>query len=143
MDAGRRIAAGVFLLSWVTFAWFYGGAGWNGHAQFDLTRALVERRTLYIDGYDVNTGDVSRGGDGHTYSNKPPGVSFLAAIPYAGVFAVETALHVPFDRVERMNLWIVTAFTCGGSGALMGAILYLYGRRRVPATALASASTPL
>src|SRR5258708_25502865 len=143
MDDDRRIATGLFVLAWVTFAWFYGGAGWNGHAQFDLTRALIERQTLYIDGYDVNTGDTSRGIDGHTYINKPPGVSFLAAIPYAAVCAVERALRLPVEHIEHANLWIVTAATCGVSGALIGAILYLYGRRRARATAVSSVGVSL
>src|SRR5260221_11164915 len=143
MDADRRIATGLFVLAWVSFAWFYGGAGWNGHAQFDLTRAFVERQTLYIDGYDVNTGDTARGVDGHTYINKPPGVSFLAAIPYAAVYAVEKALRLPVDHIEHANLWIATAVTCGVSSALIGVILYLYGRRRARATAVASVSASL
>ena len=142
MDGDRRIARGLFVLAWVTFAWFYGGAGWNGHAQFDLTRALVERHTLYIDGYDVNTGDVSRGGS-HTYSNKPPGVSFLAAIPYAGIYAIERSLRLPVDHLERTNLWISTALTCGLSGALIGAILFLYARRSMHATARAAVAVSL
>lgn len=118
----------------MTFAWFYGGAGWNQDAHFDLTRALVERQTLYIDGYDVNTGDVSRGTGGHTYINKAPGLSFLAAIPYAAVYAVERALQLPVDGLTRANAWIVSAFTCGLSGALIGVVLYFHGRRRAGAS---------
>lgn len=136
----RGIALGLFLLAAVTFGWFSGGAGWNQDAHFDLTRALVERHTLYIDGYDVNTGDVSRSADGHSYINKPPGVSFIAAIPYSVVFAVESGLRAPVDWMTRTNLWIVTALSCGLCGALIGPVLYLYGRRRIgasPSAALA------
>ncbi|HEX6095333.1 MAG TPA: hypothetical protein VF432_03330 [Thermoanaerobaculia bacterium] len=132
----RRIAVGLFLLSFVTYAWFFSGGGWNQNAHFDLTRALVERQTLHIDGYRVNTGDVSwmrNGGEWHAYINKPPGISFLGAIPYAALWLVERAAHVPYDSWLWMtiNAWLVTVFTCGLSGALIPAVLYLYGARRV------------
>ena len=136
----RRIAAGLFALAWITFAWFFGGAGWNQDAHFDLTRAIVERHTLYIDGYDVNTGDVSRGVGGHVYINKTPGVSFLAVIPYAIVFGVERVSRLPVDRLEYANEWIVTALTCGLCGALIGPVLFLYGRRKLGASAGVSLS---
>ena len=109
----KHIAISLFVLAFVTFAYFYGGAGWNQDAQFDLTRALVERHTLYIDGYE-NTGDVSVGVGGHKYVNRAPGVSFLAAVPYLVV----------------RNQWFCTAATCGLCGALIAPILYLHGRRR-------------
>ena len=129
MDADRRIALGVAALAIVTYAWFFGGAGWNQDAQFDLTRALVERRTLHVDGYAVNTEDVSIGRHGHTYINKPPGVSMLAAIPYAAIFVAEKLMRLPIDDLTRANAWIVTAATCGICGALIGATLFLYGRK--------------
>ncbi len=138
MSGDRRIAAGLFLLAAVTFAWFTGGAGWNQDAHFDLTRALVERHTLSIDGYAANTGDVSQGSGGHTYINKPPGASVLAAIPYAVVFATETMLHAPVEEMTRTNRWIVTALSIGLCGAGIGPVLFLYGRRRVGTTAPAA-----
>jgi hypothetical protein len=117
-------------LAAATFAYFTGGAGWNQDAHFDLTRAIVERQTLYIDGYDVNTGDVSPGTNGHIFINKPPGASILAAAPYAVVYAIERRLHAPVDSLTRMNRWISTALSAGLCGALIGPILYVYGRRR-------------
>lgn len=138
----RRIAAGLFLVAFVTFAWFFGGGGWNQNAQFDLMRAVVERRTFYVDGYAVNTGDLSTGWRGHTYINKPPGVSLLAAIPYAPVYAIERAFHMPIDRwlLMTVNAWIVTVLTCGVTGALIPAVLYLYMRRRAGSSPLAAAA---
>lgn len=138
MSRDRKIAAGLFVLAAVTFGWFYGGAGWNQDAHFDLTRALVERQTLYIDGYESNTGDVSHGVNGHTFINKAPGASFLAAIPYAIVFAAKKALGVPVDAMTRTDCWIVSWLTCGVCGALIGPALFLYGRRRMAATPLAA-----
>jgi hypothetical protein len=134
LSGDARIARGLFVLAAVAYAWFFGGAGWNQDAHFDLTRALVERRTLFIDGYDVNTGDVSQGRGGHIFINKAPGVSLLAALPYAMVYMVEKALHAPIDAMVRRNSWMVTAATCGLCSALIAPLLYLYGRRRAGAS---------
>ena len=133
MSRDAKIAAGLFILAAVTFSYFTGGAGWNQDAHFDLTRAIVERQTLFIDGYDVNTGDVSKG-TGHTFINKPPGASILAAAPYAVIYSIERRLNAPIDSMTRMNRWMATALSVGLCGALIGPILYLYGRRKMNAT---------
>jgi hypothetical protein len=139
----KRIALGLFALTWVTFAWFYGGTGWNQAAHFDFTRALVERRTLAIDDYASNTGDTSEGTDHHLYMNKPPGASVLAAVPYAIVYAVEHVLGMPSDRMVRTNEWIATATSCGLCGALIAPLIYLYGRRRARRSATTSLAVAL
>jgi hypothetical protein len=150
-SSDARIAAGIFVLALVTFSWFNGGAGWNQGAHFDLTRAIVERGTLYIDGYEGNTGDVSRGTGGHVYINKPPGVSLLAVVPYAVIYAMtrpssaaprhllpagEGFIPLPPGEGGRRPgegridaQWLTTATTCGVCGALIGPTLFLYGRR--------------
>ena len=140
MDADKRIARGIFILGAVTFSWFFGGAGWNQGAQFDLARAIVERHTLYIDGFDENTGDVAPGAGGHRYINKVPGVSFLAVVPYA--FFHEAVVLGISHASPRTIEWFCTAATCGVCGALIGVVLYLHGRRRygaAPRDALAVA----
>src|SRR5437588_2781586 len=76
----RQSALALFLLCFGTYAWFYQGGGWNQNSRFDLTRAIVERGTVRIDGYEQNTGDTSFSG-GHYYCDKAPGVSFLCAPP--------------------------------------------------------------
>jgi len=136
VNTDSKIAAGLFVLAAVTFGYFTGGAGWNQDAHFDLTRAIVERHTLYIDGYDVNTGDVSKGTGGHTFINKPPGASILAAAPYAVIFAIERGLRAPVDSLTRTNRWITTALSIGLCGAFIGPVLYLYGRKRIGATSM-------
>ena len=130
MTSDRRIARGLFVLTLVAYAWFFNGAGWNANAQFDLTRAVVEQHSLAIDAYQSNTGDVSFAG-GHVYSNKPPGVSFLAMPPYAIAYAVERATGVDTGSagVQLVNLWLLTLLVCGVSGAFIAPVLYSYGRR--------------
>lgn len=130
--ADRRIAAGLFLLCLVTYAWFDPGPGWTQNATFDLTRAIVERQTLYIDGYHVNTRDLSPGRGGHIFINKPPGLSLLAASPYTVIVGVEKVLRISVDDlfVMRVNLWLVTVFSSGVAGAGIAVALYWYARRR-------------
>jgi len=148
--ADRRIAVGLFIVAFGTFAWFFGGGGWNQNAHFDLTRALVERQTLHIDGYRVNTGDISwnrdRRGEYHAYSNKPPGLPFLAALPYAAMHAIErrmTGVSLDSWGVMTLNVWLLTLITCAIPGALIAVLVYTYTRRAnaPPSRALFAALT--
>jgi hypothetical protein len=118
----KRIAEWLFLLTFFAAAYFYGGAGWNQNATFDLTRAMVEHHTLAIDAYAGNTGDVSYA-NGHTYANKAPALSFLAAIPYLLV-------HAAGITNLAVAAYFCTLLTCGIFAALVPALLYRIGRRR-------------
>ena len=136
--ADRRIAVGLFVVTFVTFAFFFGGGGWNQNAQWDLTRALVERHTLHIDDFRSNTGDISwsnSSGTWYAYANKPPGVSLLAAIPYALIYRWQLS--------NSISAYLVTILTCGVCGALIPVVIYAYARRRVNATPLTSVCVAL
>ncbi len=74
----------VLLIGAVVFisnAYFYEGGGWNQNSRFDLVRAIVERETLQIDAFQNNTEDKAIA-NGHYYSDKAPGLAFLA-VPIA------------------------------------------------------------
>jgi hypothetical protein len=77
----RKIAWLVAVLSFLSFIYFYEGGGWNQNSRFDLLRAIIEQHTLEIDAYQANTQDKAHF-EGHYYSEKAPGVVFLA-IPFA------------------------------------------------------------
>ena len=64
-----------------SFVYFYEGGGWNQNSRFDLLRAIIERHTLRIDAYHENTQDKAHF-RGHYYSDKAPGLVFLA-VPVA------------------------------------------------------------
>ena len=49
----RRLQSLLFALSFITFAWFHQGGGWNQNARFAEVRALVEQGRLAIDDYMV------------------------------------------------------------------------------------------
>src|SRR5712671_1829615 len=86
--ADRRVSEWLFLLTFVVYAYFFAGGGWNQNSQFDLTRAIVERHTFSIDAYAANSDDRAFA-RGHVYSNKSPALSLLAVIPYAPLAAIE------------------------------------------------------
>src|SRR5437763_10159004 len=126
----HRVAEWLFLLTFVTCAYFYAGGGWNQNAQFDLTRAIVERGTFAIDSFAFNTGDISRYGV-HVYANKAPGLSFLAAIPYALLFAIEHARYpVSEPLLLTTNAYVCTVATSGVLLALVPFFLFREARRR-------------
>jgi len=76
----RLAPLGIALL--LTYAYFVGEPAWNQNSRLALTRALVERRSTIIDPDHVTTGDKSFRA-GHFYSDKAPGASWAAAVPYA------------------------------------------------------------
>jgi hypothetical protein len=127
----RRIAEWLGILTFITCAYFFAGGGWNQNSQFDLTRAIVERHTFAIDSLLGNTGDVSFA-HGQIYSNKSPALSWLAAIPYAPLYAIE---HARGADVGNVQLLTINVFLCNlvcvvFPTALIPPMLFAYGRRR-------------
>jgi hypothetical protein len=89
---------------------------WNQNSRFNLTRAIVEDGTVRIDRYVGNTGDYATI-DGHTYSDKAPGLSLLAVPVYAA-----TEVAQPFGlgwlshRLSQSDSFTAT-LTAGGEGS--------------------------
>ena len=82
MPVARRDRLALVALAvalFASYAWFYEAGGWNQNSRFDFVRAVVFRGTMQIDAYADNTGDKAVF-EGHTYSDKAPGLS-LTAIP--------------------------------------------------------------
>ena len=99
--AQNRIARSALVLGIAIFlscAYFYQAGGWNQNSRFALVRAILERHTLQIDAYREHTGDRALW-DGHVYSDKAPGVSFLALLPVA---AARTAARLTGVDPESM-----------------------------------------
>jgi hypothetical protein len=72
-----KIALLLGCVVFCSFVYFYEGGGWNQNSRFDLLRAIIERHTLRIDAYHENTQDKAHF-RGHYYSDKAPGLVFLA-----------------------------------------------------------------
>ena len=128
--ADRQLAIWLALLTFATCAYFQAGGGWNQNSQFDLTRAIVEHHTFAIDGYP-NTGDVAFA-DHHAYSNKSPALSWIAAIPYAILYAIERGTSIDPGSIEAVtfNAYLCTLVCVALPAALIAWMLYRYGRER-------------
>ena len=126
----RKAAILLGLLSFLSFLYFYEGGGWNQNSRFDLLRAIVERHTLQIDAYHQNTQDKAHFA-GHYYSDKAPGLVFLA-VPFA--LAARPALRIAgidadSPRGEIALSYIASAGAVALPAALAGACLFFLGLR--------------
>ena len=126
----RKLAWLLGVASFLSFIYFYEGGGWSQNSRFDLLRAMVEKHTLQIDAYHENTGDLGHSG-GHFYSDKAPGVSFLAlpfgVVTRAGMRAV--GVDPDSARGEYALSYIVTAFTVALPTALTVVCLFFLALR--------------
>jgi hypothetical protein len=111
--------------AFVSYAYFYGGGGYNQNTRFDLVRAIVERGTLSIDAYQENTGDKAFK-DGHYYCDKAPGQPLLA-VPVA-MFARSAMRASGVDPLSASSLvtlsCICTLFSVALPAAVACACLY-------------------
>jgi hypothetical protein len=127
----KRIAEWLGILTFVTCGYFFAGGGWNQNSQFDLMRAIVERHTFAIDSLARNTGDVAIA-NGHIYSNKSPAMSWIAAIPYAALHALEIARGAnPGDAtLLTINAWLCSLVCVALPAALIPPMIFIYARSR-------------
>ena len=84
-SASRSRCSVVTLL---TFAYFYQAADHSTGSRFDLVRSILERGSLWIDGYcGYNTADIVELRS-HIYSNKAPGGAFTGMVPWLFVTSI-------------------------------------------------------
>ena len=128
--ANWKLASLLGVASFLSFIYFYEGGGWNQNSRFDLLRAIVERHTLQIDAYHTNTQDKAHF-RGHYYSDKAPGLVFLA-VPFA--LAARSGIRLvgvdPDSAREEYALsYIATAFAVALPTALAGMCLFFLALR--------------
>ena len=126
----RKAAILLGVVTFLSFIYFYEGGGWNQNSRFDLLRAMVERHTLQIDAYHENTQDKAHF-QGHYYSDKAPGLVFLA-VPFA-LSARPVLRIVGIDpespRGEVALSYLVSAGAVALPTALAGVCLFFLGLR--------------
>jgi hypothetical protein len=125
-----RAACLLGFVSLFSLLYFYEGGGWNQNSRFDLLRAIVEQHTLRIDDYHENTQDKAHF-QGHYYSDKAPGLVFLA-VPFALV--ARPALRVAgvdpgSARGELALSYVVSACVLALPTALAVVCLFFLGLR--------------
>lgn len=126
----RKAAFLLGVVTFLSFIYFYEGGGWNQNSRFDLLRAMVERHTLQIDAYHENTQDKAHF-NGHYYSDKAPGLVFLA-VPFS--LAARPVLRVvgldpESPRGEFVLSYVVSACAVALPTALAGVCVFFLALR--------------
>ena len=134
---GRYVAATLILLILGVEGAFYHLGGWNQYARVSAAVAFVEPGTPYTgtfridglkdDGARLATGDWALARSGF-YSNKAPGVSFLAVVPYFLLYHAErlAGLDPKTGQLTHINVWALNLWISvilehrGGAGACCG-----------------------
>ena len=125
-----RAACLLGFFSLFSFLYFYEGGGWNQNSRFDLLRAIVEEHTLRIDDYHENTQDKAHF-QGHYYSDKAPGLVFLA-VPFAMVARPALRIAGVDPRSPRGELalsYVVSACAVALPTAVAVVCLFFLGLR--------------
>lgn len=126
----QRIEKTLFYVSLFSFAYFYQAADQSTAARFDLIRSVLERRTLWIDGYcGYNTADIIQLG-GHYYSVKAPGTSLTGLLPWG---LVSWFLSVPLAAAHEPLMWVLATYltiliSISLPVALLVVVMYRFGK---------------
>ena len=138
----RRIEAALFVTPFLSFAYFYQGSDQSTAARFDLMRAIVERRTLWIDGYcGYNTADIISVA-GHYYSVKAPGGSLTGLLQWIVFSWILSPLRTNHAALYwALATYLTIVFSTGLLIALACVVMYrlslLFGAAPGRAAALA------
>jgi hypothetical protein len=116
----------LLLLLFGIYAYFYQGGGSNQNTRFDLVRSIVEEGTVQIDHYHENTIDKAKRGD-HYYTDKAPGVSWLAVPVYAVTYTAAGS-GKQYQRFLDVAMYLVTLMSVALPSAISGSMLYVLGR---------------
>jgi hypothetical protein len=128
-DRRRQIEAAVFLIPFITYAYFYQGADQSVACRFDLMRSMLEQGALWINDFcGFNTADIITF-HGHIYSVKAPGTSYTALIQWW----VFTHLLKPMMASHEPLYWafvtyLTTVFTTGLLIAAMCVVMFRFAR---------------
>jgi len=125
----RQIENAIFLIPFVTYAYFYQGSDQSIACRFDLMRSMLEKSALWINDFcGFNTADIINFG-GHIYSVKAPGTSFTALIPWV-IFKVALmpllTTHEPL--YWAFTTYLTTLFTTGLLISITCVVMYRFAR---------------
>src|SRR5271155_3571554 len=128
-DRIRQLEAAIFLIPFVTYAYFYQGADQSVACRFDLMRSILEKGVLSINDFcGFNTADIVTL-HGRIFSVKAPGTSYTALIPWV-IF--RTAL-LPMGAAHEPVYWafvtsLTTVFTTGLLVSALCVVMFRFAR---------------
>jgi len=119
----------LFILLWITYAYFYQSTGTNEAVRFDQIRALVQDHTLAINKYCFNSPDLIYYPENTRtlYPNKAPGMTFVGVIPFAllsTIFRPLQAIGVPEWVCWHVLTYLIIIFTVSLMSALAAVAMY-------------------
>jgi hypothetical protein len=143
IEPRRKIEIALFFVSLLSYAYFYQAADHSTGARFDLIRAMLERHSLWIEGYaGFNTADIVQL-HSHVYSNKAPGGSFTGILPWVIVTTIlKLFLGPPNGMYWALATYLTTVLCVSLIAAITIVVVYrlalLFGttHRRAIAVAL-------
>jgi PA14 domain len=129
-DATRqRIELILFLVTLLTFAYFYQAADHSTGSRFDLVRSILERGSVWIDGYcGYNTADIVEL-HSHIYSNKAPGGAFTGLVPWLFVVSILHIVLKEGDVFWALATHLTTVFSVSLLSSLLIVMLYRFALR--------------
>lgn len=123
----RRIEIILFAVALLSFTYFYQASDHSTASRIDLIRALLERRTVWIEGYaGYNTADLVQL-NGHIYSNKAPGGALSGLLPWAVVTTALGAFVAPAGALYwALATYLTTVFSVSVLGAVLTVLMYRF-----------------
>lgn len=117
----------LFCLLFLCYGYVHEHMGANQNSRLDLLHAIFLQKSFSIDAYHENTVDKSIH-NGHYYSDKAPGIVFLALPAFAISMAILYVLDVPLDSPEGwlVSDWITTVGSVGVITALGGVAMFIF-----------------
>ena len=115
-----------FLLLALLYGYVHQGSGWNQNSRLDLLHALVVKHSVRIDDYAPNTGDRALF-NGHFFSEKAPGVTFVAFPAFVLSYEFLRARGIDLDSGQGWFIsdWLTTALSVGLLTAFGGLVFVL------------------
>ena len=126
----RRIEITLFLVSFLTFAYFYQASDHSTASRFDLIRSITERHTLWIEGYaGYNTADIVEL-NSHVYSNKAPGGAFTGLLPWTIITTIlDVVFSPPNGPYWALATHLTTIFSVSVLVAALIVLMYRFALR--------------
>ncbi len=128
-DRSRQIETAIFLIPFITYAYFYQGSDQSIACRFDLMRSMVEKGVLWINDFcGYNTADIVTF-HGRIYSVKAPGTSYTALIPWL-IFRIAL---LPLSAAHEPIYWafvtyLTTVFTTGLLISALCVVMFRFAR---------------
>jgi len=120
----------VFIMTIVAYGYFISYSDWNANSRMALTKAIIERKSFEIDGYeskDFETQDKASF-QGHFYSDKAIGSSLLGVAPYRVFASIYYRIGGKILKV-RIFKKLITFFAINLICAFLAPLIYSFARK--------------